>query len=107
MSDRLPTHVHISAAIRHAEDAGAQIVVIHKGEADRGAVLIKTNNLAGQYALHQQVFDGERTRFIEHIAATGDEAKVSAEVARMHNIDPDCWVIEIEDRQARLWLDAI
>lgn len=83
------------------------IVVIHKGEADRGAVLIKTNNLAGQYSLHQQVYDGERTRFIELIAVTADEAAISAEIARARNIDPDTWVIEVEDRKARLWLDLV
>lgn len=83
------------------------IVVIHKGEADRGAVLIKINNLAGQYSLHQQVYDGQRTRFIELIAATSDEASISAEISRARNIDPDTWVVEVEDKQARLWLDLI
>lgn len=105
MSDRLPTHILVTAAIRHAADASATIVVLHKGDADRGAVLIKTNNLAGHYSLHQQIFDGEQTVYLELFASTTDEAAINAEIARQHNNDPDAWVIEVEDKLSRLWLD--
>lgn len=105
MSDRLPTHVHVSAAIRHAEKAGVVIVVLHKGDAERGAVLVKTNNLAGQYSLYQQIYDGDHTRFVQLIAATPDEAKLNVEILRLRDIDPDCWAIEVEDKHGRLWLD--
>lgn len=107
MSDRLPTHVLVSGAIRLAENAGAMVVVIHKGDAERGAVLVKTNNLAGEYALHHQIYDGISTQYVVLVPATTSEALVSEEIARQRAHDPDCWVIEVEDRKARLWLDAL
>lgn len=105
MSDRLPTHVLVTATIRAAAAADVFIVVRHKGDAARGTLALKINNLAGQFSLHQQVYDGARTVFMPLIAASSDESMVDAALTRLAAQDPDCWVLEIEDRAARLWFD--
>jgi hypothetical protein len=37
--------------------------------------------------------------------AAGAEAEIDAQVARQRGVDPDLWVIEVEDRAGRHLLD--
>jgi hypothetical protein len=88
--------------LRLADIAG--FVVAH-GDDTGGAVLIKLNTLDGQARLMQRSFDlmrGQRA-WVELVA--GDEAAVDASVVRQREFDPDLWVIEVEDRAGRHFLD--
>lgn len=112
MTDLLPTHVLVSAGIARARAADAFMYVRQRGDADRGTLLLLVNDLAGNRALHRQVWDGERRRF-EQIASEylpqkqGGEDKLEETIAREADFDCDLWIIEIEDRQARLFFDTI
>lgn len=74
-------------------------MVLHKGDGDRGLVLIK-QYVAGQGCrLHSQVRDMDGR--MQWRRPLGDdliiEAKVDEYIARQRDFDDDLWVIEVED----------
>jgi hypothetical protein len=82
----------------------AAFVVAH-GDDTGGAVLVKLNRLDGNAKLFQRSIDimsGERTWLA---LVEGSEAEVDAVIARQRRVDPDLWVIEVEDRAGRHLLD--
>ena len=79
-------------------------VVVH-GDDTGGAVLVKLNTLDGQAVLYQRSFDLMSGTRVWAELASGSEAAVDAAVSRQRGFDPDLWVIEVEDRQARHLLD--
>lgn len=105
MSDLLPTHVLVSAARAQAQAAGAFMYIRHKGDADRGTLLVKLNDMAGNHTLYRQIWDGERRRL--DLIATDTEQKLEDMLASESKFDRDLWIIEIEDRQGRLFFDII
>lgn len=105
VSDLLPTHVIVSAARTSAQAAGAFLYVRQRGDADRGTLLLKLNDLSGSHSLHRQIWDGEKRRF-ERIAA-GEESRLEELIASEAKFDRDLWIIEIEDRAGRLFFDTI
>jgi hypothetical protein len=102
MNDRLPTHVIVSATIRNAVLQGVYITIIHKGDADRGTLYVLVDDLAGGVNLYQQVFDGDKPALQLH--SQGAAAAIAAR--RAVEIDPDAWVVEVSDRQGRIWFDV-
>jgi len=101
--DRLPTELWVSAHLRRCSATGTPAVLVRRGEAERGSVLLKLNQLAAGCRILTQARDlaGE----LGWLAALGGqlvaEAEADAYIARAVDRDPDLWVIEIEDRQGR------
>lgn len=79
-----------------------------RGDADSGAIMVKLTLGDGRAFLLIQTFDGDGRRAwmrqggMEPIDDAAAEAAIEKAIAR----DPDLYVIEIEDAQARLMLDA-
>lgn len=106
MSDSdLPTHIVIGAAQRAATHAGAGFYIRKRGEAGRGTILLALSDQAGGFRLYRQVWDGERRILAE--MQSGEEMEIEAAITREIDFDPDLWVVEIEDRKARLFFDKI
>ena len=108
---RVPTELWVTALIRRANSAGAMAVVVRHGEASAGVVLIKvrlldgTAKLLGPAAAGLARDDG-LPRFAPHLAPAGaPEADVDAYIARQISFDPDIWVVEIDDRQGRSFVE--
>jgi hypothetical protein len=105
--DRLPVHLTIGAAIRQAAASGVTITVVQKGDAGGGTVALKINMLDRLFSLYTQVrVDEDLVWAIYADCRKTDEAKVDAMIADLCRYDPDLWVLEIEDRHGRLWLDG-
>jgi len=86
------------------EDIPAYVVA--HGDDTGGAVLVKVSTLDGEARLFQRSFDltsGERCWIV---LRAGPEAEVDASIRRQREMDPDLWVIEVEDRAGRHLLDA-
>lgn len=107
MSREIPTHLWVSALLRRAQGGGAFAVVVHKGDADRGDVLLKVVSEPGKAKLYGPAFAPEGPAEFERLpAGAGDttEAEVDAAMAKRLKADRDLWVIEIEDRNGRHFL---
>lgn len=101
----LSTDVWVGALIRRAEIGGAFAAVARKGDPRAGAVLVKAVNRSdGSVRLYAEATraDGERI-WMQPVGSTV-EAELDAYVQRSLRIDPDLWVVEIEDRQGRHFL---
>lgn len=103
----LKAEIWAAALIRRAQAGGAFAAVARKGDADAGAVLVKVATLDGRARLYAPARDGEGERvWLDLSAGTlGDEERaVDAHARRRAENDPDLWVVEIEDRQGRHFL---
>lgn len=104
---RLRTQLWISAHIRRCELAGLSAYVAHRGDAERGAVLLKINHLDGTATVYDRAYtlDG-RLAWSRRTGATSvPEPDADDLIARQRRYDPDLWVLEIEDRDGRHRLD--
>ena len=105
MSARLSTDVWVGALIRRAELGGAYPMVARKGDPRAGAVLVKAvDRRAGTARLYAEAFRGEGERVWMEPVASIEEAALDAYVARQIRVDPDIWVVEIEDLEGRHFL---
>jgi len=105
--DRLPTDFIIAAHIRTVAQQGVPIVIRQRGDNNVGTILLKINLLNGTSRVLSQVrFDNQI--MWSPVSKTDPMNEDDAEIylARQAQIDPDCWVVEIEDKQGRVWFDG-
>jgi hypothetical protein len=105
---KFSTDIWVAALIRRVELGAGFAVVSVKGDARAGSVLVKVLNLtSGTVRLFSEATraDGE-TVWIRPSRAE-QEADLDAYIARARTIDPDLWVVEIEDRQGRHFLTEV
>ena len=101
----LSTDLWAGALIRRAELAGAFATVARKGDARAGTVLVKTlNRRSGEARLYAEAFRGEGERVWMQPVPSREEAALDPHVERPVRIDPDLWLIEIEDAEGRHFL---
>ncbi len=101
--DRLPTHVWVMAHIRRCSVEGIPAVVVHKGEASGGTVLLKLYQPdAGCRVLAQmRDLDGRLGWYPAHKEDFIAEAEADAHIDRAVARDPDLWVVEVETQDGR------
>lgn len=101
----LSTDIWVYALIRRVEQGGAFATILRKGDARAGAVLVKLVNRAeGWSRLHAEATRGDGERVWMRPTPATDEAEIDAYLERAARIDPDIWVVEIDDRQGRHFL---
>ncbi|CAH1656642.1 conserved hypothetical protein [Hyphomicrobiales bacterium] len=108
---RLRTDFWVPAYIRRCSVEGAYAVLRRRGAAEAGAVFVKIDPLDGTCALYgpaPQSLTGDRPeeRFflqvpLNEASPLAAEEKLRREIA----FDPDLWIVEVEDRQGRHFLD--
>ncbi len=101
--DRLPSHVWIMAQIRRCNADGVTAMVVRRGEAQTGTLLVKINQFdAGCRVLSQmRDLDGVLGWMAAFDGATVPEPEADSYLERAMSRDPDIWVVEIEDRDGR------
>jgi len=111
---RLKSGIWVSAYLRRCNVEGAFAVVRRRGAEEAGAVFILVNRLDGTVTLYgpapQTVFDEARPSERMFTAMLGGEMPVAEADAEMRlgrevKFDPDVWIIEVEDRSGRHFLD--
>ena len=101
----LSTDIWVSALIRRAEMGGAFAAVARKGDPRAGAVLVKVlDRTTGAARLYAEALQADGERVWMRPASGGVEADLDAYAERAARVDPDLWVVEIEDRQGRHFL---
>jgi hypothetical protein len=107
MAAELKTDFWISALLRRVHGEGVFAAVTRKGDPDAGAVLVKVSSLDGRSRLYGPARDGEGERIWLDLSAGAlgdDEREVDAYARKRADGDPDLWVVEIEDKQGRHFL---
>ena len=105
MSDeRLPTDFMIAAQIRTAAREGVPIIVRRRGDNSIGTIILKINLLNGTARVLTQVRFNDEIVW-NPVSRTDPMNDVDAEtyMNRQADIDPDSWLLEIEDKQGRHW----
>jgi len=107
---RLKSEIWVKAYVRRCNGEGAPAVVAHRGDAEAGIILVKVCRLDGTADLYgpapsgYESEDGER-RWMR-IAAAIPESAADEKIAKELSLDRDTWVLEIEDRAGRSFLDT-
>lgn len=111
---RLKSGIWASAYLRRCNIEGAFAAVRRRGADEAGAVFIKLNRLDGTGVLYgpapQSVFDDARPAdrlFTIVLGRDGPvaDAELEARLTREIRFDPDIWIVEVEDRTGRNFLD--
>jgi hypothetical protein len=109
---RLKSSIWVAAYLRRCQTEGIFGAVRRRGAEEAGAVFVKVATLDGNAVLYapapQTVYDDSRP--IERLfAATSPqpipESSVEERLANELKFDPDVWIVEIEDRAGRNFLD--
>jgi hypothetical protein len=110
---RLKSAIWVAAYVRRCHLEGAFAVVRRRGAEEAGAIFVKFSRLDGTAALYapapQSDFDeakpGDR-RFVSVLPALdAPDADIEARLAREMKFDTDVWIVEVEDRAGRHFLD--
>ena len=112
---RLKSVIWVSAFTRRCQVEGANAVVRRHGADEAGAIFIKVDRLDGTADLYGPA---PQTAFAE--AHPADrlfiscfktsavlEADIEARLGREIRFDPDIWIVDVEDRQGRHFLDQL
>ncbi|MDP6687923.1 MAG: DUF1491 family protein [Alphaproteobacteria bacterium] len=114
MQPRVTAELWVKAHIRKCGSQAIPAMVVRRGDNTAGAIFIKVNHLgpgcmvlAPASSMDSSNLAGGR----QWRRAMGDglvpEAEADAYIARQLNMDPDLWVLEIEDREGRHLLEDI
>ncbi|MEL0113536.1 MAG: DUF1491 family protein [Rickettsiales bacterium] len=105
---RLPTELWVKAHVKRCSVAGVPMIVARRGDPHSGIVILKLNQLEAGCRVMSQMRDLEgKLGWLEALdGALVPEAQADAYIARQAERDPDLWVIEIEDREGRHWVDG-
>jgi hypothetical protein len=110
---RLKSAIWVAAFVRRCHLEGAFAAVRQRGAEEAGAIFVKISRLDGTAALYgpapQSAFDEARPgdrKFVPSFAAGFvAEADVEARLDRERKFDADLWIVEVEDRAGRHFLD--
>lgn len=102
---RLTAQFWIQAYLTRLRLRDIPAFVVAHGDDMAGAVLVKLSTLDGRATAYQRSFDPMTGARCWLALRSGAEGEVDAVIARQRAVDPDLWVIEVEDRQGRHLLD--
>ena len=107
---RIKAGIWVSAYLRRLNAMAVPALVVRRGDADAGAIYIKINMLDGQALLLRPAVAGKEGAEDERFwslafAAARQEPEVDRYLARQREFDADLWVIEVEDRSGRHFIE--
>lgn len=112
---RLKSALWVAAYVRRCQVEGVFAAVRRRGAEEAGAVFVRVSRLDGTSDLYgpapQSEFDAvpeaARTFSPSLAAQPAPDAAVDAYLMREIKFDPDVWIVEIEDRSGRNFLDVV
>lgn len=106
MIPRLKAGIFVRALIRRAEVAGASAFVVRRGTEEAGAILLKISRLDGTCVVLSQARRGEgELVWVKPLGDQADDASAGKYFEKQLRFDPDLWILEIEDREGRAFVD--
>jgi len=112
---RLKSGIWVAAYIRRCHVEGVFAAVRRRGAEEAGAIFIKVNRLDGTADVYgpapQAAFEEaqpvDRAFSLCLKSRPAPEADAEAYLGREIRFDPDVWIVEIEDRAGRHFLDQV
>jgi hypothetical protein len=112
---RLKTGLWVAAYLRRCQVEGLFGVVRRRGAEEAGAIFVRISRLDGTSDLFgpapQSAFDAAEAAaraFTPSLAVQpAPDATVDAYLAREVKFDSDVWIVEVEDRDGRNFLDIV
>ncbi len=112
---RLKTALWVAAYLRRCQVEGVSAVVRRRGAEEAGAVFVRISRLDGTSDLFgpapQSAFDAAQGAARAFASSLGvqpaPDAAVETYLAREVKFDPDVWIVEVEDRAGRNFLDIV
>ncbi|MFD1705036.1 DUF1491 family protein [Methylopila henanensis] len=109
MTARLTSEFWVAAHVRRCHLEGAYALVRRRGAAEAGAIFLIVDRLDGRNDFYvpaaQSEADDARARSFERVLEGVDGLTVEERLARELRFDPDVWIVAIEDREGRAFLD--
>jgi hypothetical protein len=107
---RLRSDLWVAAHLRRCAVEGVPAVLRRRGAAEAGAIFVKLDRLDGTASLYgpapqSLVPDASGGRLFATVVENVPALDVEERMAREARFDPDFWLIEIEDRHGRHFLD--
>lgn len=95
---RLASGLLVNALVRRVNAAGGSAMVLAKGEAEAGAILVLALERGGNPRFLERGIgpDGRLAMVASGPAQMADEAAVSSYWQRRRSRDPDLWVVELD-----------
>ena len=112
---RLKSGIWVSAYIRRCATEGEFAVVRRRGAEEAGAVFVKIDRLDGTADLFgpapQSAFEDAHPIERAFTACLKQQPALVADaesyLAKQMRFDPDLWIVEVEDREGRNFLDRV
>ena len=108
---RVTSSLFVAALVRRCHLEGAFAVVARRGAEEAGAVIVTVDRLDGTSDLYvpapQSVFDAAQpeTRLFLRVLERAGADEISARLASERKFDPDIWIVTVEDRDGRSFLE--
>jgi hypothetical protein len=103
---RLKAGIFARALIRRVQVAGASAFVVRSGAEEAGAVILKVSKLDGTCLVLNQVRNAKgELVWSQVLGGWASDARATEWCDKQVTFDPDLWIVEIEDRQGRAFVD--
>jgi hypothetical protein len=110
---RVTSSLWVGAYVRRCHAEGAVATVARHGAEEAGAIFIIVDRLTGSADLYgpapQSLFSQSRPseRLFQRLLENEPLDAVAARLDRETRFDPDLWIVAVEDRDARIFFDAL
>ncbi|NNC48518.1 MAG: DUF1491 family protein [Sphingomonas sp.] len=98
MDDRLPAALEVAALRRRVESNGGFAAILHKGDPDRGALLLLIAEKGRHFCCLERLLDLDKGYIWQKSGPkeNAESAEISDFVANRRKTDPDLWTIELD-----------
>ena len=103
---RLASHIWVSAYLMRLSGAGIYAHIVAKGDETAGAITIKVATMNGKASLITRGPQPDGRVGWHVLMQDAAEDDVDQRIGRQRRIDPDLWVVEVEDPRGRHLLDG-
>jgi hypothetical protein len=109
---RLTSGFFVSALLRRAGTEGVFAALRRRGAEEAGAIFVKVDRLDGTALLlgpaaQADYAESRPSDRLFRALAEGPAEEAEARLSREARFDPDIWIVEIEDRAGRAFVDTL
>jgi len=105
-SPRLKAGIFVRATIRRVQVAGASAFVVRSGAEEAGSIILKVAKLDGTVLVLNQARNAKgELVWAQPLGGWTGEARAGEWCDKQVKFDPDLWIVEIEDREGRAFVD--